>query len=588
MRHGWILAPLLLSLASCGGGGSGPSPPLPASTYTVGGSISGLSGSGLVLQNNGANDLTVSATGSFTFSNGLTSGSSYAVTIKTRPAQPTQDCVVANGSGNVSGANIANVSISCTTSSFKIGGTVSGLSGTGLQIRNADGTTLTLAANGSFSFPNAVVSGNAYHTALIAQPSTPTQFCTASAVSGIVGGTDVNISVNCNSGTAKFLYVTDLTGNSIRGFAVNAATGALSALSGSPFATGPRAQPNITTPSGNFLYTLNEDDGTISAFAVDSTSGALTAVSGSPFKVTGTINSLVPPLYIDPSGRFLYALTTGAGTIVGYAIDPATGALTRFSGPDFSAPGAGWIGFDPLGQYLYVIGAPSGSENDVYSASIDPAKGTLSKVGTPAVIAGQSAGPLPVGLMHPSGKFLYVIRGDVVYAVSIDPATQLLSLVPSIPQLVTGGRYPRIDPSGQFLYIVNLANGLSGFQIDPTTGALTPIPGSPFAAGGDARDFDLDPLGHYLYLPALSTKLNAFGANGSTGVLTPLANSPYSVDQLPNQLRVDRSGRYLYVASFGPNTVSSFSIDSGTGALMLIGSVPAGSTASTFSVVGTQ
>ena len=63
---------LVLGLASCGGGGGGGSGGGSAAyttstTYTVSGIVSGLSGTGLVLQNNTADDKTITASGTFTF-----------------------------------------------------------------------------------------------------------------------------------------------------------------------------------------------------------------------------------------------------------------------------------------------------------------------------------------------------------------------------------------------------------------------------------------------------------------------------------------------------------------------------------------
>jgi hypothetical protein len=84
-------------------------------TYTIGGTISGLSGSGLVLQNNGGNNLTVaSGATSFTFSNPIPAGSTYNVTVLTQPSNPAQTCVVTNGSGTANG-NVTNVQVTCTT-----------------------------------------------------------------------------------------------------------------------------------------------------------------------------------------------------------------------------------------------------------------------------------------------------------------------------------------------------------------------------------------------------------------------------------------------------------------------------------------
>src|SRR5690242_2127992 len=83
-----------------------------ANTFTVGGTVSGLSGS-VVLQNNGADNLTISVNGGFTFSTALANASRYNVSVLTQPSG--QTCGVANGTGTVNGANVTNVSVACST-----------------------------------------------------------------------------------------------------------------------------------------------------------------------------------------------------------------------------------------------------------------------------------------------------------------------------------------------------------------------------------------------------------------------------------------------------------------------------------------
>src|SRR5215468_539994 len=102
---------LTLLMVGCGGGGGGSgsaSAPPPPSTYTVGGTVTGLSGSGLVLQNEGGADLPISASGAFTFATRMPSGTSYAVTVKSSPTSPPQICLVANGTGSIAAANVTN------------------------------------------------------------------------------------------------------------------------------------------------------------------------------------------------------------------------------------------------------------------------------------------------------------------------------------------------------------------------------------------------------------------------------------------------------------------------------------------------
>ncbi len=97
-------------------------------TYTIGGTISGLTGT-VVLQNNGGDNLTTSANGAFTFATATTSGGTYNVTVLSQPSN--QTCSVSNGSGTVSSANITSVTVSCTTNSSGGGGGGGGSSGGG-------------------------------------------------------------------------------------------------------------------------------------------------------------------------------------------------------------------------------------------------------------------------------------------------------------------------------------------------------------------------------------------------------------------------------------------------------------------------
>ena len=66
-----------------------------------------------MLQDNGGDDLSVSANGSFTFATSLVSGAAYAVTVKTNPAG--QTCTVSGGSGTVGSANVTSVAVSCAS-----------------------------------------------------------------------------------------------------------------------------------------------------------------------------------------------------------------------------------------------------------------------------------------------------------------------------------------------------------------------------------------------------------------------------------------------------------------------------------------
>jgi len=91
-------------------------------SFTVGGTVSGLAGTGLVLRNNGGDDLPISTNGAFTFATPVASGGAYTVTVFAQPGTPTQTCTVGNGSGTVGAVNLSSVAVACFTNTVFIDG----------------------------------------------------------------------------------------------------------------------------------------------------------------------------------------------------------------------------------------------------------------------------------------------------------------------------------------------------------------------------------------------------------------------------------------------------------------------------------
>lgn len=134
-----ILIVIGMIASACGGGDSGSSTGgagnTPVASYTVGGAVTGLAGSGLILQIDAANDLPLSTDGDFTFAKSIASGSSYAVTVKSQPEEPLQTCHIANGQGTVTSSNIANVVVTCATEISKSNASQVTATGLGLMER---------------------------------------------------------------------------------------------------------------------------------------------------------------------------------------------------------------------------------------------------------------------------------------------------------------------------------------------------------------------------------------------------------------------------------------------------------------------
>jgi len=176
-----------------------PPPPPPLTTYSIGGSLSGLaSGASLVLQDNGGDNLPVPANGSFAFATAIASGAAYAVTVLTQPTG--QTCVVSAGSGTVGAADISSVVVTCSTNvaaTYTVGGAVSGLpGGSTLTLLDNGSDALAVRASGSFTFGTPIVAGATYDVTATVSPTTVT--CIVSNGSGTIGSANVtNVLVTC-------------------------------------------------------------------------------------------------------------------------------------------------------------------------------------------------------------------------------------------------------------------------------------------------------------------------------------------------------------------------------------------------------
>jgi hypothetical protein len=167
-------------------------------TYSVGGAISGLAGVGLVLQDNATDDIGAGASSAFTFPTKIASGKAYAVTVKSQPTSPSQTCTPTTASGTITNAAVTNVAVTCITNTYSVGGTVTGLVGTGMILEDNSADDLTISGNGGFTFATAIASGSTYNVTVLTQPGGPTQACSVSSASGTVtNGAVTTVAVNC-------------------------------------------------------------------------------------------------------------------------------------------------------------------------------------------------------------------------------------------------------------------------------------------------------------------------------------------------------------------------------------------------------
>ncbi len=168
-------------------------------TFSIGGTISGLTNNGLKLSlNNGAQVLTVpGGTTAFEFDFGVLDHTAYTVSILTQPAG--QTCSISANSGTVNGADIDSVSLTCTDNPIEphmVGGRVYGLTSPGLVLQLNGGLTIVVNNNGPYNFYPGVDSGTHYEVTVQTQP--PGQTCTIANASGTMGFENVtNVDVTC-------------------------------------------------------------------------------------------------------------------------------------------------------------------------------------------------------------------------------------------------------------------------------------------------------------------------------------------------------------------------------------------------------
>lgn len=530
---------LALLMVGCGGGsgGSASSQPPPAATYTVGGTVTGLSGSGLELHSDFGGDLPVSASGSFTFGTRLPVGSTFNVGVKTQPtSSPAQHCQVANGTGTIAAANVTTVDVTCT-SGYTIRGNVSGLQGAGLVLQIAVpgtrghpghnvGPPVPITSNGPFTIvESAPTDSNALVAFVSQQPASPYQPCLLRNAIDFQAGNVTGVEVACS----QYAYVTNAGDNTVSAYTIDPASGVLAPV-GTPVATGMSPHAIVGAYDRRYVFVANEGSNDISAFTVNFLSGELTPVPGSPF-AAGT-----DPQGMAVSGSTLYVANAGSDNVSAYTIDATvagSGVLTALPGspvPVGKHPTS--IAVDSV--HGTVVVANHGGSNDISAFYSDL---------TPVPGSPFPAGGNPLSLQFGGGfNLLYSANPDAtnssVSGFSFDPATGKLSLLSGSPFPLPVSHYMAIEQTGiqtggtsspihGYLYVTTDAS-IVGYAFDWTTGALTALPGFPVPAGANAYSITIDPTNQFLYVANDgAANISGFKLDALTGALTPMVGSPF-------------------------------------------------------------
>lgn len=329
-------------------------------------------------------------------------------------------------------------------------------------------------------------------------------------------------------------------------------------------------------PAGTELLYVGDNVGVIHGFGVDPNSGKPTLLTPTQIPIPPVTNDSTVAnvaLAADSGGQVLYAGVAGTGgpNVFSFIVDRKTGALTKTGSQ--ALPVSWPVGLAAIEQNLYVIPDPSSNAAQMFAFSIDPINAALTSLspnvalpgvphslaiapsgswlgvtfdgasggeiawflrspnggatglqpGAPTSTGGTSADSITV---TPDGKFVVVAGGGTTSVFSLDPSTGALSEVPGSPFAIGVG--VAIDPTGKFVFVADQSNNLSTYTID-STGNLTPA-GTPVPLAAEAESIAVDPAGRFVFVGLLPREIAGFALDSTTGALTPIAGSPFALN----------------------------------------------------------
>ena len=363
---------------------------------------------------------------------------------------------------------------------------------------------------------------------------------------------------------------------------------ALSPVPGSPFSGGGSAAVAYS-PSGNFLATANSYSGTVSMQSVNASTGALTQVSGSPFPDGAGGGGFPVALAFNPSGTLLAVANNSANSVSVYSVNASTGALTPVAGSPFptfsndpsadsSAPVS--LAFNPTGSILAVANHGNETQATIDMFAVNASTGAL----TPATSTDEDQ---PTALAFSSNGLLAVTTSyNALDLFTVDATTGAVTRVGS-----SGGVGNPVDvtfnPSGDLIAVTNQIGGtelnLSMFQVNASGSTVTFV--NTFATSAQAESVAFSPSGDLLAVSDESeADLWVYSVDQSSGNVTPVTGSPLTTPAGTRGVAFSPDGRWLsatsgtgvsvFTTALAPSLSVSTPLGSTTLPTIFTGSVP--------------
>jgi 6-phosphogluconolactonase len=304
------------------------------------------------------------------------------------------------------------------------------------------------------------------------------------------------------------------------------------------------------TTTANRVYIANQATSSIGAFAIGT--GTLAAVNNSPLATAYKPLSMV----VTPNNTLLY-VGSSAGIFV-YFIN-ADGSLTApTTGSQPAGVSAPALTVSPDGQWLIAL---DGQTRQIDIFQINASTGALTSVTNPATYSITSGTWTPSDVrVSPDGTLIFAAlgtAGDVVFTFNTTTGAATSSQALALGDAATGDFGLAVSPKTAYLYIARSGTngGVAVYSIG-SGGLLTPVTGTPFAAGSGTFSVALDSTGTYVYAANRTDgTISGYTIVPSTTLsglsLTPLSGSPYKSGTTVQSIGVDSTNKYLLAAAAG-------------------------------------
>jgi 6-phosphogluconolactonase len=302
--------------------------------------------------------------------------------------------------------------------------------------------------------------------------------------------------------------------------------------------------------TANRVYIANQAANSIGAFAIGT--GTLAAVNNSPLATAYKPLSMV----VTPNNTLLY-VGSSAGIFV-YFIN-ADGSLTApTTGSQPSGVSAPALTVSPDGQWLIALDGQT-QQLDIFQ--INASTGALTSVNPPATYTPNPGTWQPSDVrVSPDGTLIFAalgIAGDLVFTFNTTTGIATSSQALATGNVATGDYGLAVSPKTTYLFIARSGTngGVAVYSIG-SGGSLTPVTGTPFAAGSGTFSVALDSTGTYVYAANRTDgKISGYTIVPSTTVLglslTPLSGSPYLSGTTVQSIGIDATNKYLLAAAVG-------------------------------------